>query len=173
MVKINISTIKLKGSLTLEKESWFFLVTCHLDMLNTCAILFFKFFYAWGNYSLGKKHVKKHWNCKCDPDLWDRGMVLSRNRTGHLQDMPLVLNYFKILPCILTDWTHLHLNCLCDLDLWERGVVLLRDKLSWNGKHFYQVIWKSIHAVQSYGPDAKNPDAQMDRRTDGQTSEKV
>ena len=50
----------------------------------------------------------------------------------------------------------LHLNCLCDL--WDRGVVLSHDTFSWYAKHFCQVTWKSLHAVQSYGPDTKKRD---------------
>ena len=40
-------------------------------------------------------------------------------------------------------------------------MVLLRKTLSWYVKYFCQVILKCIHAVQSYGSDKKNPNAQM------------
>ena len=66
----------------------------------------------------------------------------------------------------ITDRTRLisflHLNCLCDIDLKDLGVVLSPDTSSLYAKHFCQVIWKSIHEVQSYGPDIKNTDAQTD-----------
>ena len=29
-----------------------------------------------------QKHVYKHWNCKCDLNLWDRGVVLSRDMSS-------------------------------------------------------------------------------------------
>ena len=40
-----------------------------------------KSFYAWGNYNLDTK-ANKHLNCKCDLELWDRGVILPRDMSS-------------------------------------------------------------------------------------------
>ena len=91
-------------TLTFKMGAWFFQATHNLDMLNTCAKLF-------QNSSVRKeitawkwKHAYKHWNCKCDLDLWDRGVVLSLDMSWYAKHFlicqTLLPNYFKFLPCI-------------------------------------------------------------------------
>ena len=83
---------------------------------------------------------------KCNLDLWDRGMVLSCNTPSwygkRLCKIPLK-SYSRT-----TSRT------------WMVGCILT-FKLPWYAKHFYQVIWKSIHAEQRH----KKPWC-TDRQTD-------
>ena len=55
--------------------------------------------------------------------------------------------------CKKTFEGHVLLLSLCDLDLWTTDLGLGCDTSSQWDTHLYQVIWKSIHKWQNYGPD--------------------
>ena len=71
---LHINNQAKSATLTFKIGAWFFHTTHSLDMLRELHN---------GITAQTRKHAYKHWNCKCNLDLWDRGVVMT-----HLLDMP-------------------------------------------------------------------------------------
>ena len=64
----------------------------------------------------------------------------------------------KVVGQTPTGFTEVNAESLCvdcDLDFWPRDMVLVYDISFCHDDHLCQIIFKSLHARQNYGPDTR------------------
>ena len=96
---------------------------------------------------------------KCDLDLGDINVILSRNTPSHdCKQMCQLISkphneQHSYGPDKLIYGHFLPFTSKCDLDLGDIDVILSRDTPSNDGEQMCQMILKSLDEPHSYGPD--------------------
>ena len=121
----------------------------------------------WHSYGPDKIIYDHFWplNSKCDLDLGDIDVILSRDATynnGEQMSQMILKSdneWHSYGPDKLIYGHFLPLNSKCDLDLRDIYVILSRDTPSNDGEEMCQMILKSDTERHSYGPDKLVPPA--------------
>ena len=103
----------------------------------------------------------------CDLDLWPSDIVnigdTSSSHNDHLLFLAKLFSnppmHDKIMQWTWTSFTEACAQSLSadfDLDLWPTNMVLVHDISSCHDDHLCQIIFKSHHAWQSYGPNTNS-----------------